>query len=242
MSLLNPFSLAKMTIKAYQERTRTAGWLDFLLGEPQTFEVMFNPESYSIDYSHLYQDQQGINTSGREAKYSLSQPKSLTLTFILDDSCATGGVLAGTSFLRDTISDRVEKFLDMTARIDGDIHEPRFLRLEWGNLIFDCRVEKATVKYTFFDRSGEPIRAEIAATFVEDIEDEKRALQDNLSSPDLTHTRTVTAGDNLPLMAYRIYRDSSYYVRVAQANQLNSLRNLKVGKSLKFPPIQKTKS
>jgi nucleoid-associated protein YgaU len=50
----------------------------------------------------------------------------------------------------------------------------------------------------------------------------------------------VKKGDTLPLMCYRIYGDSRYYLQVAMANRLTNFRNLQVGDELFFPPIEKT--
>jgi hypothetical protein len=43
----------------------------------------------------------------------------------------------------------------------------------------------------------------------------------------------------LPLMCYRIYGDSKYYIEVARFNNLNDFRNLNEGMQLKFPPLAK---
>ncbi|MBE9116393.1 hypothetical protein IQ249_10830 [Lusitaniella coriacea LEGE 07157] len=228
-------TLEKLKIVAYLNPERNGIF-------PDTYEVMFNPESYSFSYTNDYQKYQGINTSGRTARYNLTRSRQLSLKLILDDSSATAGLFAGLSavgpFPRTTVRDRVEEFLDFTTRMDGNIHAPRYLRLEWGDLLFDCRLESVNVSYTLFSRSGIAIRAELDTVFIEDIEESKRLKQENKSSPDLTHTRTIASGDNLPLMANRIYQDPKYYIKVAKANQLNNFRKLKPGTSIKFPPIK----
>ena len=236
--------LEKLTIKSFTTPERQSGLFSFLV---QTYQVMFNPESYGFKYENEYQKYQGINTAGRTARYAMTRSRTLNFKFIIDDSSATAGLLSGSPSLslgpiviHKTVHDRVEEFLDLAGRMDGSIHEPRYLTLEWGELSFDCRLQAVDINYTLFDRSGTAIRAELDATFVEDLDPEKLAKQSNKSSPDLTHTRTVTSSDTLPLMAYQIYRDPAYYVRVAQANKLNHLRGLKAGSTLNFPPIQTT--
>ncbi|NEO87359.1 MAG: LysM peptidoglycan-binding domain-containing protein [Spirulina sp. SIO3F2] len=87
-------------------------------------------------------------------------------------------------------------------------------------------------------RQGQPTRAELDTSFVGDIEDAERLKQENKSSPDLTHTRTVVPGDTLPLMAQRIYKDPTYYLKLAQANKINNFRKLKAGRTVNFPPIK----
>ena len=243
LGYLRSKTLEKLKIKSFPTAQRQEGVFSFLI---ETYEVMFNPESYSFSYTNDYQKYQGINTSGRTAKYSLTRSRQLSLKLIIDDSSATAGLFAGLSsvgpFPRKTVHDRVEEFLDFTARMDGELHAPRYLRIEWGDLLFDCRLESVNVSYTLFSRSGIAIRAELDTVFIEDLEESKRLKQENKSSPDLTHTRTVTTGDNLPLMTHRIYRDPSYYIKIAQANQLNNFRKLRSGEKLKFPPIKDQKN
>ena len=218
----------------------------------KTYEAWFNPESYSFRYENEFQPVQGINTAGNGAKYSLTRSRTLSLKLIIDDTSATSGIASGassTSFSRTsrrflqkktpkTIHDQVEEFLDIAARMDGDIHEPRYLKLEWGDLIFDCRVQSVEVNYTLFNRSGMALRAELDVVFLEDLNPEKLAKLTNKNSPDLTHSRTVINGDTLPIMSDRIYRDPTYYIRVAQANKLNNFRKLRAGASLTFPPVK----
>ena len=123
--------------------------------------------------------------------------------------------------------------------MDGTIHEPKFLKIAWGDLIFDCRLQSVQVNYTLFNRSGQPIRAELDTVFIEDIQDSERTKKENKSSPDLSHSRTVKSGDKLPLMAQEIYGNSAYYIQLARANNVNNLRKLKVGTNIKLPPINK---
>ncbi|NEO00305.1 MAG: hypothetical protein F6K50_34060 [Moorea sp. SIO3I7] len=238
--LKNPFKLEKLKIRVYKDGKRTGKGED-------TLEVMFNPESYSLQYGNVYQKKQGLNTSGREAKYTLSKPEELSLKLILDDTGVAddGGFgFAGASLVGNLLGTRdvdkqVDRFLKLTTFMDGKIHEPKYLRIEWGNLTFDCRLQSVNVKYTLFNRSGKPIRAELDTVFIEDIKDSKRIAQEKKSSPDLTHTRTIKAGDKLPVMAQEIYGESAYYIQLARANNLNNFRKLKTGTTINLPPIEK---
>ncbi|MDY7003250.1 MAG: hypothetical protein SWX82_04600 [Cyanobacteriota bacterium] len=234
----NPFKLEKLKINVYQDEKRGSA--------QETFTAMFNPESYSLKYENIYQPYQGINTSGRGAKYSLSKPQNLSLKLILDDtgvadygsSGFAGASLVGNVSGTKDIYKQVQKFLQLTCYMDGKIHEPKFLKIEWGDLIFDCRLQSVKVNYTLFNRSGQPIRAELDTVFIGDIQDSKRVKQENKNSPDLSHYRTVKSGDKLPLMAQEIYGDPSYYLQLARANNLNNFRKLKTGINIKLPPIE----
>lgn len=243
---MSRFQLEKLKIHVYGNRLRA--------GLPQdTFEVMFNPESYSLRYQNVYQSYQGINTSARTAKYSLSKPSELSLKLIFDNSgivtdpslagaLLTGSALINKSSGKNDVHKRVQQFLDLTAFMDGQIHEPKFLKIEWGDLIFNCRLASVNISYTLFNRSGQPTRAELDTEFVGDIDDSKRLKLENKSSPDLTHVRTVNADETLPLMANRVYGNPNYYIQLAQANQINNFRKLRVGSNIVLPPLDKRDS
>ena len=49
----------------------------------------------------------------------------------------------------------------------------------------------------------------------------------------------VKAGDNLPAMCRDIYGDASYYLQVAEINELTDFRNLSPGAKLLFPRLEK---
>lgn len=226
---LSLFKLEKLKIQAYSSRLRTDAM-------PKTFTVMFNPESYSQSYENVFNNLQGINTSGRSAKYSLSKPSDLSLKLIIDGTGVSSyGLSLGPSI---DVTDEVAKFLELTAYMDGDIHEPKFLTIAWGNLNFKCRLKKVTINYTLFDNSGVPLRAEMDTVFVSDIDDKARLKKEHKNSPDLTHWRIVRADDTLPLLCEQIYGSAEYTIKVAKVNKLNDFRNLIPGQELFFPPIE----
>ena len=245
--------LEKLKITAYTVN-RNQGNIQLSDGTP--LEVRFNPESYSLKYENKYNKPQGINTSSKPQKYTLSKPQELSLKLIFDStskslaenlnlkSFATSIVPVipqAISLFQDTegVYPEVEKFLQLTTFVDGESHEPKFLLVEWGDLQFKCRLASVEVKYTLFARTGKPLRAELDVIFIQDIPDDVRNRLDNLNSPDLTHIRQVKNGDTLPLMAQEIYNDSSYYIQLARANNLDNFRKLKAGTPIKLPPIKK---
>lgn len=226
--------LKKLTIKAYTSSARNGNAIGM-------FEAMFNPTSFSQKYEIVYSKNQGYDSSGKPANYSRSKPNNLSLKLVLD---GTGVNEIGPTplFSRKTVSDRVKEFVDLTFRLNGKIHEPNYLVVEWGGkedggLIFSCRLESVNVTYTSFNRDGSPLRAELDITLVSDQEVKKRAKKENKSSPDLTHSRIVKSGDTLPLLTKEVYGSSSFYLFVAQANNLSDFRNLTPGQELFFPPL-----
>jgi nucleoid-associated protein YgaU len=109
----------------------------------------------------------------------------------------------------------------------------------WGTLLFKGILAEMTIEYKLFSPEGVPLRAVVKASFKGIVEDLLRLAKENNNSPDLTHVRIVKEGDTLPLMTFRIYGDSKYYLQVAEANNLTNFRRLKPGQQIKFPPIEK---
>jgi hypothetical protein len=229
MPLKNPFKLGKLKIKAYNSRSRT--------GNPiGTFEAMFNPASFSESYAILYGKGQGFNSTNKIVNYARTKPSELKLQLVLD---GTGVDEIGVSALggRKKVHDRIKEFLDLTFRMNGAIHEPNFLVVEWGDLLFSCRLENVEIKYTSFERDGTALRAELDVSLISDTTTKKRMRLENKSSPDLTHRRIVRQGETLPLLTKEIYGSSRYYLRVAQASSLDNFRNLTPGQELLFPVL-----
>ncbi|MDX1671721.1 MAG: hypothetical protein R3211_05220 [Balneolaceae bacterium] len=198
--------------------------------EEKIFKVMFNPQEYSLKYEIENDDSQGIGTSATEINFKKMKPQDLSLDFTLDGTGASGELI--------DVPDRVQDFLGAVYEYNGDEHEPRNLRVNWGTLSFKCVLKTVSVKFTLFDSDGKPIRAKISAAFIGFVEDELRVAKEDSSSPDLTHQRIVHEGDTLPLMCHRIYGDAGYYLQVAEVNNLTNFRNLETGRKLIFPPLK----
>lgn len=230
MALLDPFKLEKLKISAYSDRERTSSAL------VTTVEAMFNPPSLSHEYEVKYGCAQAVNSSGSEARFTLSKPQSLTVDLLFDGTGVTSiGILAP---ILKSVPERVKEFLDATYELNGSTHEPNFLVVEWGDgLAFSCRMKKAKVSYSSFDRGGNPLRANLEVTLVSDATAETIAATENLTSPDVTHTRVVTAGDTLPLLAKEIYGSVEHYLFIARQNDLDDFRELDPGTQLRFPPL-----
>lgn len=228
--------LQKLTIDAYKRRSRSN--FEYV----GSFTAMFNPESFSQKYEIQYGRNQGLNSSGRPVYYAYSRPKTLNLKLILD---GTGAHQRG--FFKpepqQSVSDRVREFMELTFHMNGRIHEPNFLDVEWGGqedggLIFSGRLLSVDVKYTSFNRDGSPLRAELDIVLISDEDVKKRIARENKNSPDLTHYRVVKEGDTLPMLTKEIYGSAKYYLQVAQVNNLDNFRQLTPGQELFFPPLE----
>ena len=197
------------------------------------FVDLINPESYTLDYKLKFsEDAQGHGTPGTNLKYEYTEPEEITFEFLFDNT----GIIDGKA--RDNVADDLKRFKEVILEYKGDAHEPRHLKLVWGeNSIFKGRATEVSVTYKMFNPDGSPTRAVAKVKFRSSVEDLKRAALQNRQSPDLTHVRTVIAGDTLDRLCHRIYGDPRYYLQVAEANKLGNFRKLVPGTTLVFPPL-----
>lgn len=199
-----------------------------------SFELMLNPSGYSHSYSIGYNNKEAIGQLGSDAKFSGIKPEKVSFDIVID---GTGVVEVADSASLD-VKGQVNKLTDVVYKYDGDNHEPNHVRIIWGNLLFFGRLESLSVEYTLFKPSGEPLRAKVKLAFSGFMSKEEEALRANRSSPDLSHLVEFKAGDTLPLLCYRIYKDSSYYPEVARINNITDFRDIKPGSRLHFPPLR----
>lgn len=233
MALMNPFKLEKLTITAYQDSPRSVQ-----AGKP--FKAMFNPESLGEKHATALVKNRGLST-GQKVTYAYTEPSELSLRLLLDN---TGSHELGVEALANaltganqTVGERIQHLLAIGFHMNGEIHEPNYLIVTWGNLIFPCRLKNLDINYTLFNPDGTPLRAELNITLLFDQDYKKSQSIAGKSSPDLTHSRIVKAGDTLPLLSKGIYGSASYYLWIARQNQLDDFRNLNPGQRLFFPPL-----
>jgi hypothetical protein len=216
--------LEKVVIRAY-----TAA--DYSGASFGTFEAYLNPHEITLSYEMEYDSAQGSGTTSSRMEFKKVKPGDMALTFFLDGTGANGK--------RIDVQQKIEEFRKITG-YNGDIHRPNYLIVAWGTIeIKRCILKSASIAYKMFKADGVPQRAVITANFTDNSDDQTRVANAQDQSPDLTHLRVVTAGDNLPRLCNEIYGDPQYYLAVARANGLDDFRNIPSGTRVFFPPIKK---
>ena len=222
--------LTKLKIKAYKDERFSQ---EVANGE---FNSLVNPEKYQVRYQIEQNQSQAQGTSSVAPRYNRTLPEDLELDFVFDRS----GVLKGYSDESgEGILGDVEKFKKVIFDYNGDEHKPNYLIISWGALLFKGSLSSMEISFKLFKPDGTPIRATANARFKCFIEDSLRVAKENNNSPDLTHVRIVNEEDTLPLMTFRIYGDSKYYLKVARVNNLVNFRKLTAGQKIFFPPLEK---
>lgn len=234
-------ALAKLTIIPFLNKKP---WI-IPAGVP--FVAMYNPSTFSTQHSQSYVDK--ANTDGVEAitEFKRTINRTISVQLLLDATGASpaGGVVgAALSKAAKTVGSvdvLIANFFLTTQSPNPKSHRPNFLRVIWGaGLFFECTLQSATVTYTLFDRLGRPLRATINATFRKcNTPLGISKIKNFFSSPDVTKTYTVKAGDTIYNLAQQEYGDDSFYQQIAIANNLKNYRRLTPGQVLVFPPIKK---
>jgi len=195
------------------------------------FKALINPAGYEHGFNIRYTKNKALGQAGTETKYDITQAEKLTLkSLVLDGTGAVPGELV-------PVRTQVENLRRATYDYVGTLHEAPIVQVVWGALLFFGRVESLKFDYTLFKPNGEPLRAKVSLNLVEYKSPPEIVKESKQSSPDLTHLIVVRAGDTLPLLCERIYRDPSYYLEVARINGLTAFRQLQPGTSLRFPPL-----
>ncbi|SDL82956.1 CIS tube protein [Kriegella aquimaris] len=227
--MANDAQLTKLRVIAYKDPQFNEKVSD---GE---FTSLLNPEKYTFKYAIESNNDQAAGTSDLSPKFNKKLPEDLELDFLFDRT----GVISQVSSAEEGIIEDIEKFKKVILDYSGEEHKPYYLIISWGTLLFKGSLTEMSIEFKLFKPNGAPLRAVAKAKFKGFVEDDLRVAMENNQSPDLTHVRTVKDGDTLPLMSYRIYGDSKYYLEVARANNIGNFRKLETGTRIFFPPLAK---
>lgn len=202
------------------------------------FEAYYNPASFSTGYALKYANDPKVTGTTKEQRYNGYEPTTYSFDLKLDATSASvpeAGIYKGKEI---SVPDLVAKFKKVAYGYDGSTHRGAYLQLLWGgSTIAKCVLKSATIDFDLFKPDGTPLRAMIKCSFVEYSYEELITAGAGDKSPDMTHTRIVQEGDQLPLMCEDIYGDATLYPEVARHNKLTNFRKLTPGQELNFPPL-----
>jgi hypothetical protein len=203
-------------------------------GKDDSFEVMINPSSYKYDTSVCYNKTRAQGEIGNRNQFKSMNDGKVSFELILDGTGVVNLPIPGVG--SDDVKTQLKR-LNKVFGYDGEEHEPNHSQLVWGTLIFYGRMTSMSTNYSVFKPNGDPLRAKVSLNFTGFMTNKEEMAKANRSSPDLSHLIEVKAGDTLPALCYRVYRDPSYYLDIAKVNGLLNFRDLKAGQTLLFPPL-----
>jgi hypothetical protein len=198
------------------------------------FEVLFNPNSYSISKSVNWGGSSSAEVNAPTLTFGGGASRTLSLELFYDvtEPVRDDEVI-------DDVRKETNKMVALT-RIQRDLHRPPVVQITWGDdsgdrfdFPFIGVVAQLTQRFTLFRSDGKPVRATLSVSFREFCDVEKDQRQ---TDPEFT-TRLVKRGDTLSNIAADVYRDQTLWRVIAEANQLDDPRRLAVGSRLILPKI-----
>ncbi len=240
--------MEKLKIKAFKNRDFT--------GAAGTLTLPVNPESYTKNYKVEYDNRRPHGSQGSSGRFNSTAPEQLKLDFYFDGTDTIQGydydglaknrtsedaTVTNENVPRDDLVARqIDRFLNTVYDMSGEIHRPHFLKIVWGEHLFQGILSNLDINYTLFHSNGKPLRVKISATFLDYVAQEQREQKSRRRSPDLTRIRRIKAGDRLDKMVNEFYNDPKFAQQVARANNLTTFRFIRPGIELSFPPLDKT--
>ncbi len=202
----------------------------------KTFKLMINPSTFDDSSSICYNNDKTFGQAGQSIRFGSIGTRKIGFEIVLD---GTGVVnLFPPAAKLKSVNDQIDDLKELVAVYEGDKHTPNVIQIVWGTFIFYGALDSMTVNHTLFKASGDPLRSKVKLSFVEYKTPKEITNEANMTSPDLTHIIEVRDGDSLPLLCYKIYKNSAYYLQVANLNNLRNFRKLIPGSKLIFPPLK----
>jgi LysM repeat protein len=189
------------------------------------FEVMFNPEEYSLNKDNNFASQAIPGLSSPILQFVHGNLRTLEMELFFDTTDARTDVRLDTAKVVDLL------------KIDPELHAPPVVRVAWGSLALRCVLSRANQKFVKFLEDGRPTRARITVTFSEFIDPEREAKEVNRQTADFTKVYTVQRGDTLSGLATRFYDDPASWRPIAIANGIDDPLSLVPGQELHVPAL-----
>ena len=218
------------------------------------FVAMYNPSTVSFQRGQAMVKKdttQVIKGEDVVTETKALDQTSLTVELFFDGTGASppmgistiggaAGKAAGAVMSAVGVEALITLFFNSTLDVTKKEHTTKDIKVIWGaGLFLRCKLQSANVTYTLINRLGLPLRATISATFTSAGDSSLlSAILSKFQSPDVTKTYLVKSGDTIYNIAKEEYDDESFYLQIAQANDLKNYRKLVPGQTLILPPIK----
>ena len=189
------------------------------------FDVMFNPEEYSLNKDNNYASQAIPGLSSPILQFVHGNLRTLEMELFFDTTDA-----------RTDVRNETQQVVDL-LKIDSQLHAPPVVRVAWGSLQLRCVLARANQKFIKFLEDGRPTRARVTVSFSEFIDPEREAKEVNRQTADFSKSYTVQPGDTLSGIAFRFYEDPALWRPIAAANHIDDPRAIAPGRALHVPAL-----
>lgn len=195
----------------------------------EVFTAQFNPEEMNLNQDNAIASQAIPGLSGPVLQFVNGNVRTLEMELFFDTWDSPSAVKADVRFLTNQLTKLLE--------IDGELHAPPVLRVQWGSLDFRCVLARANQKFQMFADDGRPVRARVSVTFNRFIDPEREAREANKQTADFTKIHLVIDGETLSGIAAKYYEDPRLWRPIALANGLSDPRAIEPGLPLQVPSL-----
>jgi hypothetical protein len=195
----------------------------------ETFNVLFNPEEYTINKDNNFASQAIPGLSGPLLQFVHGNMRTLEMELFFDTYDTK-------TLPKQDVRDLTNRVVNLTA-IDPELHAPPILRVSWASLQFRCVLARVSQKFILFADDGRPVRARLNVTFNEFIDAEREAKEIGRQTANFSKVHVVTQGETISLIAARYYDDAKVWRPIAIINDLSDPRDLFAGQSLRIPAL-----
>jgi predicted Zn-dependent protease len=195
---------------------------------------MFNPKEYTFTKQNKWSEGKNSGKDVPQLEFSSGQPSKLKMQLLFD------------TYFKDQQTD-VREYTDgiwELMMVDQNLVDPKtqrarppMVRFQWGKTwSFDAVIINISQKFILFLDDGTPVRAQLDVTF-QQIKDSRQLRPQNPTSGGTGGEQvwTVKEGETLAWIAYKVYRDSNQWRKIAQHNRLTSVRQIAPGTVLEIP-------
>jgi Contractile injection system tube protein len=196
-------------------------------------ECAFNPKEITVSKSAQWK-----RTPNRRSRRSSTpefvgtNPRSLKMALFFN---TTGSRATGRG-----VADHIDLLFSWMSPTDesssNNRPQPPLLTFHWGDMTyFEAYLKQMSAKYVLFTEQGVPIRAQVNVTF-EETPDSAEAQNPTSGGRPGRRVHQVIAGETLPAIAYREYRQADRWRAIALENRIADPFRLQPGTELLIPP------
>ncbi|MDH4145757.1 MAG: LysM peptidoglycan-binding domain-containing protein [Acidimicrobiia bacterium] len=198
---------------------------------------LFNPSELSISKSNTWQADTVPGKEAPEVFFGGGGAGSMRLELMFDTTAEGKPVTRYTNKLLDLM--KVDTSL---PGYDDSINNgrPPWVKFHWGDLHgFKAVIESVDLTFTYFSKSGMPLRAKVSLALKQYEPDANWGPQNPTSgTPRPQRTHQVRSGETLDRIAAMHYGDSNRWRDIAQANGVTDPFDLPPGRMLSIPKLR----
>lgn len=215
----------------------------------ESFEVLYNPESYIQDRQVQYSGAKSAGELTIATQFAQSGLETLAFKLFFDSMSAGSEVggktteqreFATTSLLPSPrkldVRDYTKKVTDLMLVVEK-LHRHPVVKLKWSKLQFYGFLVRCRQNFVKFNEQGVPVRAWLDWVFQAAMspELEKKLGVFSPGSPDTTKYHTVCQGDSLWSLSVKAYGQPEQWRLIADANDIGNPRRLRSGEMMRMP-------